>query len=139
MALVFEGRHAELGSRVALKAMQPALAAQPLAAARFLREAKAASHIRHPNVVEVFDIGTENGLPFIVMEFIDGSNLAALLAADPCRWPERHFLAGHFAVATAYGRHHSSRSQACQSDDHAASSSCLAPHGPRFWNFQNRE
>lgn len=80
MALVFEGRHTELGSRVALKVMQPALAAQPMAAARFLREAKAASQIRHQHVVEVFDIDTERGLPFIVMEFLDGSNLAALLS-----------------------------------------------------------
>jgi eukaryotic-like serine/threonine-protein kinase len=79
MARVFEGRHDALGSRVALKVMQPALAAQPMAAGRFLREAKAASQIRHPNVAEVFDIGTENGLPFIVMEFLEGSNLAALL------------------------------------------------------------
>ena len=80
MAQVFEGRHTELGSRVALKVMQPALAVQPLAAGRFLREAKAASQIRHPNVVQVFDVGTEKDLPFIVMEFVDGLNLATLLA-----------------------------------------------------------
>jgi serine/threonine-protein kinase len=79
MAQVFEGRHPELGVRVALKVMTPALAAQPQAAARFLREAKAASHIRHQHVVEVFDIGIENSLPFIVMEFLEGSNLASLL------------------------------------------------------------
>jgi serine/threonine-protein kinase len=79
MAHVFEGRHPELGLRVALKVMAPALAAQPQAAARFLREAKAASHIRHQNVVEVFDIGTENSVPFIVMEFVEGTNLASLL------------------------------------------------------------
>jgi eukaryotic-like serine/threonine-protein kinase len=80
MARVFEGRHEQLAHRVALKVMQPALAAQPMAAARFLREAKAASQIRHQHVAQVFDIGTENGLPFIVMEFLEGSNLAALLA-----------------------------------------------------------
>jgi serine/threonine-protein kinase len=79
MADVFEGRHTQLGSRAALKVMKPSLAAQPLAAARFLREAVVASKIRHPNVVEVFDIGTENGLPFIVMEYLEGSNLATLL------------------------------------------------------------
>jgi serine/threonine protein kinase len=80
MAQVFEGRHDELGSRVALKVMQPGLAAQPIAAARFLREAKAASQISHPNVAKVFDIGVENGLPFIVMEFLEGSNLSTLLS-----------------------------------------------------------
>src|SRR5436190_11032406 len=72
MARVYEGRHPQLGSRVALKVMEPLLAAQPLAAARFLREAKAASQIRHLNVVQVFDIGTQDGVPFIVMEFLEG-------------------------------------------------------------------
>src|SRR4051812_26978549 len=78
MACVFEGRHPQLGSRVALKVMTPALAAQPLAASRFLREAKAASQIHHQNVVEVFDVGTQDGVPFIVMEFLDGVDLATL-------------------------------------------------------------
>jgi serine/threonine-protein kinase len=105
MALVFEGRHPQLGSRVALKVMQPALAAQPMAAARFLREAKAASQIRHQNVVEVFDVGTEEGVPFIVMEFLDGSNLATLLAergAMPLTGIVDVFLPVMSAVATAH-------------------------------------
>jgi tRNA A-37 threonylcarbamoyl transferase component Bud32 len=79
MAEVFEARHTELDRRVALKVMHPSLAAHRLAAARFLREAKAACHIRHQHVVEVFDIGTDHGLPYIVMELLEGSNLAALL------------------------------------------------------------
>ena len=79
MAQVFEARHTDLDRRVALKVMLPGLAAQRSAAARFLREAKAACHIRHQHVVEVFDIGTDHGLPYIVMEFLEGSNLAALL------------------------------------------------------------
>jgi serine/threonine-protein kinase len=105
MALVFEGRHPQLGSRVALKVMQPALAAQPMAAARFLREAKAASQIRHQNVVEVFDIGTQDGVPFIVMEFLEGANLAALLAekgALPVAGMVDVFLPVISAVATAH-------------------------------------
>src|SRR6185295_11966434 len=79
MARVFEGRHAELGVRVALKLVQPTFASHPVAAARFLREAKAASQIRHQNVVTVFDIGTHEGVPFIVMEFLEGADLATLL------------------------------------------------------------
>ena len=105
MAHVFEGRHPELGLRVALKVMAPALAAQPQAAARFLREAKAASHIRHQNVVEVFDIGIENSLPFIVMEFVEGTNLASLLVEKgPLSLPGviDVFLPVISAVATAH-------------------------------------
>jgi tRNA A-37 threonylcarbamoyl transferase component Bud32 len=105
MSQVFEGRHPQLGSRVALKVMQPALAAQPMAAARFLREAKAASQIRHQNVVEVFDIGVENGVPFIVMEFLEGSDLAKLLAekgAMPLTGIVDVFLPVMSAVTTAH-------------------------------------
>jgi serine/threonine-protein kinase len=80
MARVFEGRHVELGSRVALKILRPNIAAQPVDAARFLREARAASQIRHQHVVEVFDVGTQDGVPYIVMEFLEGSDLATLLA-----------------------------------------------------------
>jgi len=80
MATVFEGRHPVLESRVALKLMHPGLAADPRAATRFLREAKAAAQLRHQHVVEVWDMGTEAGVPFIVMEFLDGADLAARIA-----------------------------------------------------------
>lgn len=80
MASVFEGRHPILESRVALKLMHPALAADPRAAARFLREAKAAAQLRHQHVVEVFDMGTEASVPFIVMEYLEGSDLAQRVA-----------------------------------------------------------
>jgi serine/threonine-protein kinase len=82
MARVYEGRHSQLDNRVALKVLEPVLAAQPLAAARFLREAKAAAHIRHQNVVQVFDVGVQDGVPFIVMEFLDGPDLATLMAKE---------------------------------------------------------
>jgi serine/threonine-protein kinase len=105
MSHVFEGVHPQLGSRVALKVMQPTLAAQPMAAARFLREARAASQIRHQNVVEVFDVGVENGVPFMVMEFLEGSDLSKLLAergSIPLAGIVDVFLPVLSAVATAH-------------------------------------
>jgi tRNA A-37 threonylcarbamoyl transferase component Bud32 len=105
MARVFEARHIALDRRVALKVMEPALAAQSSAAGRFLREAKAACHIRHQHVVEVFDIGTDHGLPYIVMEFLEGSNLAVLLAEKgplPVSGIANIFLPVISAVATAH-------------------------------------
>jgi hypothetical protein len=75
MAQVFEGRHPELGSPVALKVLRSTIAAQSLAAARFSREARVAALIRHPNVVRVFDVGVQDGIPYIVMEFLEGENL----------------------------------------------------------------
>jgi serine/threonine-protein kinase len=80
MAHVFEGRHPDLSSAVAVKVLRPSIAAQPQAAARFWREAKVAAQIRHPNVVKVFDIGSQDGVPYMVMEFLQGRDLQTLLA-----------------------------------------------------------
>jgi len=79
MATVYEARHEQLGKRVALKSMHPHLAADATSAARFLREGKAAAQIHHPHVVDVFDVGTHEGVPFLVMELLDGADLAARL------------------------------------------------------------
>jgi serine/threonine protein kinase len=100
MATVFEGRHPLLESRVALKLMHPALAADPRAAARFLREAKAAAQLRHQHVVEVFDMGTEAGVPFLVMEYLEGVDLAARIA-DRGALPLAEIAAVFLPIASA--------------------------------------
>jgi serine/threonine-protein kinase len=46
---------------------------------RFLREARIAAVIKHPNVVNIFDVGVENGIPFMAMELLEGEDLAAWL------------------------------------------------------------
>jgi serine/threonine-protein kinase len=80
MGAVYEGTHRDLKKRVAIKTLHPAVAAMPGARARFLREGEAASRISHPNVVDVTDVGTENGIAYLVMEFLEGEDLSALLA-----------------------------------------------------------
>jgi serine/threonine-protein kinase len=80
MATVFEAEHAELKKRVAIKVLHPHLVAEEAAASRFLREGKAAAQIHHPHVVDVFDVGTHEGLPYIVMERLDGVDLAKVVA-----------------------------------------------------------
>jgi len=82
MGAVYEATHVELRKRVAIKTLLPALAANPEARARFLREGEAASRIEHPNVVNVTDIGVGGDVPFLVMEFLDGENLAQRLARE---------------------------------------------------------
>jgi serine/threonine-protein kinase len=77
MGAVYEARHATLKKRVAIKTMLPSMAAIPEAVTRFLREGEAASRIRHPHVVDVTDVGTQNGVPYLVMEFLEGEDLAA--------------------------------------------------------------
>jgi tRNA A-37 threonylcarbamoyl transferase component Bud32 len=79
MATVFEAEHQDLGKKVALKTLHPHLAQDETAASRFLREGKAAAQIKSAHVVDVFDVGTQDGVPYLVMELLDGVDLAALL------------------------------------------------------------
>jgi tRNA A-37 threonylcarbamoyl transferase component Bud32 len=79
MGMVYEGLHAELRKRVAIKVLQPEFAQSADARTRFLREGEAAARIRHPHVVDVSDVGTHDGLPFLVMEYLEGEDLGALL------------------------------------------------------------
>lgn len=78
-AEVFEARHVELHKRVALKVAHPMPAADERSIKRSLREARAATAIHHPNIVDVIDVGVEGGTPYLVMEFLQGESLADFL------------------------------------------------------------
>jgi serine/threonine-protein kinase len=80
MGTVYKARQARLGKLVAVKLLDPARAGRGGAMSRFWREARAAAQIRHPNVVDVFDVGFDDGTAFLVMELLDGQDLAAHLA-----------------------------------------------------------
>jgi len=79
MATVYEAEHLGLGKRVAVKKLHSHLAVDATASARFLREGRAASQIKSPHVVDVFDVGVEQGIPYLVMELLEGADLAAVL------------------------------------------------------------
>jgi serine/threonine protein kinase len=83
MGLVYEAEHPELRKRVAIKTLLPEIAAQPEPLGRFLKEGEAASRIKHPNVVNVLDVGTHEGSPFLVMEYLEGETLAARFSRAP--------------------------------------------------------
>ena len=80
MGAVYEASHTEIGKRVAVKVLGSAIAAVPGARVRFLREAQLTSKVRHPNIVDVTDMGNEGGQAFLVMEFLEGQDLAQRLA-----------------------------------------------------------
>ncbi len=83
MGVVVAAMHLELDERVAVKFLAPNLPAQPDAVARFVREAKAAIKIRSDHVVRVLDSGKlESGAPYIVMEYLDGRDLHAVLETE---------------------------------------------------------
>lgn len=75
MGQVFLCEHMFMKRRVAVKVLPPAKADQPAALGRFYREARAAGSISHTNIVRTHDIDQDGNLHFIVMEYVDGSNL----------------------------------------------------------------
>lgn len=90
MGSVFEARHVALGRRCAVKLMAPRLDGRPDYRERFRREATAAAILEHENVAAVLDLGeTPSGAPFLVMEYLDGENLASLLATEGPLPPSR--------------------------------------------------
>jgi eukaryotic-like serine/threonine-protein kinase len=80
MASVHLARDTELDRPVALKLLAENLGGDESVHRRFVREARLAAGLSHPNVVSVFDAGDDGGRPYIVMEYVDGENLAELLA-----------------------------------------------------------
>jgi serine/threonine protein kinase len=89
MATVELARDEQLGRRVAVKRLFASLADDELFQTRFFREARMAAGLSHPNVVGVYDVGEEDGLPYIVMEYVDGDTLAELMARTSPMEPDR--------------------------------------------------
>ena len=80
MGLIYLVLHRRLDEIRVAKFMKPEFAADPAHRDRFLREARIASRVRHPNIASMFDfVASENGVTFIVMEFIDGVTLLDLI------------------------------------------------------------
>lgn len=83
MGVVFRARHTRLKRHVALKLMKESVAATESDLKRFQLEAEAAARLRHPNIVQVFEVGEEDGYQYIAMELIEGMNLSQLTDREP--------------------------------------------------------
>src|SRR5688572_11455725 len=79
MGAVYEAEHLGLGKRVAIKFVDPEFATEEQVVARFAREARAMSAIESAHIVSVFDAGTEDGRPYLVMELLRGEDLGKRL------------------------------------------------------------
>jgi len=89
MGVVYEAEDPILNRRVAIKLLSAALAQDPDARDRFLREARAAAKLNHPNTVAVYDVDGRDGLVWLVLELVRGGSASDFLKArGPFNWPE---------------------------------------------------
>ena len=106
MGAVYRGTHLMLNKPVAIKLIKPELVSSSEVVQRFLREARAAAHLSHPNIVTVHDLGqTPDGMLYIVMELVPGSSLKEVIQAEGA-WEAKRVVRLVKAIASALGVAH---------------------------------
>jgi eukaryotic-like serine/threonine-protein kinase len=88
MGVVYKARDGKLNRVVALKMILAGKYATPDELERFVSEAEAVAALRHPNVVQVYEVGRHDGLPYFTLEFVPGGSLAARLKGQPLPPPD---------------------------------------------------
>ena len=83
MGEVYKARDTRLGRTVAIKVLPEAVASDPARRERFEREARAISRLNHPHICTLHDIGEDEGVAYLVMEYIEGETLAERLRKGP--------------------------------------------------------
>lgn len=86
MGEVYRARDPRLGRDVAIKVLPEHLAADASAKHRFEREARAVAALSHPNILSIFDLGTEKGVSYVVTELLEGETVKDVLARGPVGW-----------------------------------------------------
>src|SRR5262245_18650292 len=99
MGEVYRAKDSQLDRVVAVKVLPKQTSADPDALARFDHEAKAVAALSHPNIVDVFDFGVQDGVTFTVMELLEGESLRTRLAGGPL--PPRRAV--EFALQVCHG------------------------------------
>jgi serine/threonine protein kinase len=102
MGVVYRARQAALNRTVALKMIRHGPDAGPIAVARFRREAEAVARLHHPNVVQIYEIGEQDGQPYLALELVEGPSLAGKLAGNPLPPREAAELVAALAHAVAH-------------------------------------
>ena len=88
MGEVYRARDTRLDRTVAIKVLPAHLSSDPARRQRFEREARAISSLNHPHICALFDIGTQDGIDFFVLEYLEGETLAHRLERGPLPTPE---------------------------------------------------
>ncbi|HEX6279580.1 MAG TPA: protein kinase, partial [Pyrinomonadaceae bacterium] len=105
MAEVFLGEDTRLGRKVAIKFLNAEFRRDPDRVRRFRQEARSASALNHPNILTIHDIGDNNGVQFIVSEFVEGETLGARIAQGRLSLAETIEIA--MQIASALSASHS--------------------------------
>jgi len=106
MGAVYLAEHPEIGRKVAIKVLHNGFDRDTQVLGRFLNEARAANAIRHPNLIEILDSGTtEDGTPYLVMEFLEGESVAARIRRQG-RLPLDQLFEFSQQIASAVGAAH---------------------------------
>ena len=86
MGEVYRAKDTRLGRDVAVKILPADIGKDALRKQRFEREAKTISSLNHPNICTLHDIGSQDGVDYLVMECVEGETLAKRLEKGRCRW-----------------------------------------------------
>jgi eukaryotic-like serine/threonine-protein kinase len=104
MGEVYRARDTRLDRQVAIKVLPQRLAASPELRQRFEREARAVSSLNHPNICSLFDVGSQDGTQYLVMELLEGETLSARISRGPL--PMEQVLRYGTEIASALERAH---------------------------------
>jgi serine/threonine protein kinase len=131
MGVVYEAEQPPLGRRVALKVLPPTASLDPRQRQRFQVEAQAAALLHHENIVPVFESGSDRGVDFYAMPFIQGWSLAQVIRDRRTPPPGETRENGRHGTDSA-GRGVPSETQAAPPDDPAPVAPCLPPGGRSY-------
>jgi tetratricopeptide (TPR) repeat protein/predicted Ser/Thr protein kinase len=106
MGVVWKARQDGLDRLVALKRIRSVGQPAPETLARFRREAEAVARLRHPNIVQIYDVGEQDGEPYLALEYIEGGSLAQKLTAGPLLPRHAAVLVETLARAMDYAHEH---------------------------------